>query len=238
MKNLFTITAAIILGLSLFVASNAIAFADGTTNCQPIYGGGQSCVTSGNIVINKTVQNPQNGQFVDNLSVNDPRFAPGSTVTFDLTITNNGGSQIDSVTVKDVFPQFVTFQSGPGNFDSNANTLTFTLSNLKANESRTTTIQGKIADTSAFSTNVVCVVNQSIATANNMTSQDNSQFCIEKNAPQPTIVSQPTMTKGGLPIFPSPIVTKTPPTGPESVALLGMIPTGIAGLLLRKKSSK
>src|SRR3989304_8577444 len=59
--------------------------------CQPVYGGGEVCISKGNILVNKTVQNPQTGAFVDNLSLsNDPRFGAEKSVTFQLTITNTG----------------------------------------------------------------------------------------------------------------------------------------------------
>lgn len=230
----------IVLTLSLLIiglfATVGVSYAAGT-NCQPIYGGGQTCVTTGNILINKTVQNPHTNQFVDNLGINDAHFAPGQTVTFQITVTNTGAAAIANTTVKDIFPQFVSFVSGPGNFDGNTNTLTFTVSSLQANESRTFTLQGKVADANAMPADqgLLCVINQSSANSdsNGGNSQDNAQFCIQKSAPLPT---QAVTTKGGLPVFPAPSVTTTPPTGPEALPLLAMIPTAVAGFVLRRKS--
>jgi len=201
------------------------------TGCQPIYGGGQTCVTTGNIGINKTVMNPQTNQFVDNLNINDPRYQPGSTVTFQIAVTNTGNSNISRVNVSDVFPQYITFSSGPGNFDNNTKTLTFEVDKLSINETRTSTISAKIVDGFQIPISqgsVVCVVNQAIATNldnNSQTSQDNAQFCIEKVA-----------TSSGFPTFPTTNITVTPSTGPEMFGLISLIPTGIAGWFLRKKS--
>src|SRR6266446_5435211 len=50
-----------VFAISLLFTSNA--FAD--VVCQPVYGGGQTCVTTGNVQVNKKVQNPQTGQFID-----------------------------------------------------------------------------------------------------------------------------------------------------------------------------
>ncbi len=214
--------------ISLSLASSASA----STSCQPIYGGGETCVQVGNISINKTVQNPTTGSFVDNLSVNDPKYSPTSTVNFQITVTNTGSGNISSTTVKDTFPNYVTFVSGPGSFDSNSKVLTFTVGNLAAGASQTFDVSAKVADQNSLPADqgVTCVVNQANATSNdNQQSSDNSQFCIEK----PT-----STTKGGLKVFPAPAVVTTPATGPEMLPLIGLIPGGLFGIFLRKKTNK
>jgi len=203
------------------------------TACQPIYGGGQTCVQIGNVLINKTVQNPQTGAFLDNLNINDPKFTPSSNVTFHITVTNTGGSTINKTTVKDTLPGFVSFVSGPGSFDSNTKVLTFDIGNLKAGESRTFTVAAKVADEKQLPSDqgITCVVNQVMATSDNgQQSSDNSQFCIQK-----PVLGE---TKGGLKVLPAPKVTITPPTGPEMLPLIGLIPTGLFGFLLRRRAGK
>jgi len=225
-----------ILSLVLSVVATALvagaSYAD--SNCQPIYGGGQTCITSTNILINKRVQNPNNGQFVDNLSINDPRFVANQNVIFQLVVTNTGNTNLDKVVVKDIFPQFINFVSGPGNFDTNSKTLTFEVNNLVAGESRTFSVEGRIStdkDLTAGS-GINCIVNQATAqiVSNGQMSQDNSQLCIQKGV-APT-------TKGGLPVLPAPVMTTTPPTGPEMAVLPLLSGSGILGYFLRKKSSK
>lgn len=213
----------LLLPLLFFTRS---AFAD--VVCQPVYGGGQTCVTTGNVQVNKKVQNPQTGQFVDNLNATDPRFTAGQIVTFQITLTNTGSTTIQQVAVRDVFPSFLTFQSGPGSFDANARTLTFTTDLLGPGEVRNFTITGTILDAKGLPDGINCVVNQVTATTNTgQMSQDNTQFCIQKAV---------TTTKGGLPIVsPSPMPT-TPPTGPEALAWFALLPGGAMGWLLRKKS--
>jgi uncharacterized repeat protein (TIGR01451 family) len=215
----------------LLLAKNTFA----STSCQPIYGGGQSCTQTGNIVLNKTVLNPSTGLYVDGLNINDPKYNPGQTVTFQITIRNTENKTLSNVEVKDVLPQYVSFVSGPGNFDANTNTLTFNVGNFPANEARTYTIQGKVADASSFSfaNGSTCVVNQSIMTASNgQSAQDNAQFCIQLSTPTTTVV----LTKSGLPVVTAAPVITTPSTGPEALPLLALIPTGIAGFILRRKS--
>lgn len=228
MKNfLITFFLFSILYLLLPVIANA------QTVCQPIYGGGQSCVSTGNLFIDKKVLNPQINVFVDNLGVNDPKFQPSSTVAFRLAITNTGTANIANVTVRDIFPQFVDFTAGAGSFDSNSKTLTFQIDNIAPSETKTFNLSGKTASFDKLP-GVVCVINQSIASSGNISTQDNAQLCIEKVVPT---VQIPGATKGGLKVFPAP-ATKggTPPTGPEALYLLAFLPTGALGYFLRKKS--
>lgn len=239
MKKLTAILASISL-VALFATSNA--YGAGYAGCQPIYGGGETCVTSGNLLINKTVQTPfsttkggvAQGAFVDNLSVNDSKFAPGETITFKISVTNSGDAVISNVTVTDTLPVYVSFVAGPGNFDSNTKKLTFQVTNLNPGETREFTLTGKVADSNTLPSNqtVTCDVNQAQATADNgQKSTDNAQFCVEKQV-VPT-------TKGGLPILPVPQKKfVAPETGPEMLALIGLIPSGLAGLYLRKRTSK
>jgi uncharacterized repeat protein (TIGR01451 family) len=220
-----------VFALAIFILMASAQGALANTACQPIYGGGQTCVQVGNVVINKTVQNPQTAAFVDNLNINDPKFAPASSVKFNITVTNTGSSAIAKTTVKDTLPQFVNFVSGSGSFDSNTKVLTFDVENLAAGESRTFTIAAKVTDSGQLPADqgITCVVNQALATSENgQQSSDNSQFCIQK-----PVLGE---TKGGLKVFPAPAVTTTPSTGPEMLPLIGLIPSAVAGFFLRRKS--
>lgn len=217
--------------LYLIFPSNAKA----EITCQPIYGGGQTCITTGTISVNKTVLNPQTNKMVDNLGINDPKYGPGFIVTFQLSITNTSNSVISQIDVRDIIPQFMNFSAGPGNFDQSTKNLNFRIENLNANETRVFNVLGRVADANSLpNSSVVCVVNQVQAITNQgATAQDNAQFCIEKGLPAPVVT-----TKGGFPVFPPTDVTTAPTTGPESLALLALIPAGISGLLLRKYSMK
>lgn len=231
------------LVLSSFIATVAF-FAAGPVNaattCTPIYGGGQNCVESGNIVIDKKVQNPVNFSFVDNLGVNDPRYAPNQNVPFEINVTNIGPTTFSKVSIKDFLPQYIVLADGNINME---------MTDLKPNESRKVMIVGRVVDANQLPGNqsVTCVVNQATATTNNnQGSADNAQFCIEKagvpttiTQPGPTVIQQAqpqVVTKGGLKVFPAAPAQKTPATGPEALALFGLIPSAVLGYFLRKKS--
>ena len=207
----------------------------GSVACQPIYGGGETCATADKVTLDKKVMNPATGTkgmieaYVDNLSINDPKYLPDQTVKFQLTVTNVSNSVLSEVDITDTLPSYINFASGPGSYDKNKRVLTIKVMNLNPNESRTYTVAAKVADISKLPMGQgnVCVVNQASAVFESDQSMDNSAFCISEN--QPT-------TKGGLPIYPAPTMSQTPATGPEMLPLLGLIPTAGFGLLLRRKS--
>lgn len=220
---------------TFYFLSSRKASAD--TSCQPIYGGGQTCVSSSNISTNKTVLNPETNKMVDSLSINDPKYQPGFITTFQITIKNTGNADISKINVNDIFPQYINFSAGPGNFDNDTKTLSFEVDNLKPNESKTFTIMGRVANDAQIPLNqgVVCVVNRAIAKNMDNPSeiaQDNSRLCIEKKVSEETSTAR----NKGFPIFPLSKVTITPPTGPNSLVLFLLIPIAGAGYWLRKIS--
>ena len=221
------------LATLLFLGTKPVSAA---TICQPIYGGGQTCVTSGTILIEKKVSTPTNaGMFVDNLGVNDAKFAPDQSINFLISITNTGGSPISKVTVRDYFPAEVTFVAGAGSYDAKTKTLSFDLTNVAAGETRTFIVTTKAvgADQLPANKTIVCdIVNKAVAIVDGQV-EDTARFCIQKPA---VVTTTPGTTKGGLKIFPPAQVTTTPPTGPEALALFGLVPTGMLGYFLRKKA--
>ena len=215
---------------SLFLVLSAeSAFADSA--CQPQYGGGQTCEPTGNILVNKTVKDPISGNFVDNLDINNTKFAPLQVVQFRITVTNVGNIPLSNIAIKDIFPQFVKFISGVGTFDENSNSLNITVDNLNVNESKTFEIAAQVTTNDRLPNDkgVICVTNQAVALIPGVQKSDNSEFCIQK---------QEQVTKDGLKVFTPVEVKKTPATGPEMLPLIGLIPSGIAGFLLRRKASK
>lgn len=224
------ILAIILLTLLVIALKPQTANAD----CSQIYGGGENCTTSNSFSIQKLVQKPSKGggNYVNSLSINDPKYTPKQNVSFQVMVKNTGSQTIPSLTVTDTFPQFVSFVSGPGNFDTTNKTLTFTVSNLNQGQSVTYTIVGKLADSNLMPVDqaVLCLVNQVNGTDNNgMTNSSSSQFCIQK-----TVLGASVPPK----VLPAPKVTKTPATGPEMLPLLALLPGGLAGFILRRKSNK
>ena len=211
--------------LTVFSLALAGAVSPAFADCQSVYGGGQTC--NFNYTINKLVQVPGKGggQYVDNLSINDPKYSPSQNANYEIVVTNTGNNTIPTLTINDTFPQFVTFVSGVGNYNINTNTLTFTITNINPGQSLTYLLTAKTADANTLPNNegVICVINQVSATdQNGQVQSDSSQLCIQKNV---------------LPaVAPAPKIVATPATGPEMLPLLALLPGGLGGLLLRKKS--
>lgn len=207
------------------------AFANGSAApCVVSYGGYQNCPTGGNLVINKTVAHPTSGQYVDNLSVSDPKYAPDSMISFQITVTNTGGSELTNVLVKDMFPTELTFNSGAGSYDKNDRMLSFTIDSLKPSESKTYTVTVKAMPIASMTSDVMCPTNKVSAAANGQSSEDTSSVCLQKNG---GITIQ---TKGGLPVYSAPKVTSTPATGPESLPLIGIAISAAVGYISRRKA--
>ncbi len=220
------ITSALLTGAFLATAGSAIAAG---SNCQIIYGGGQICQEQIKFTIDKKVLQPtKGGTFVDNLSITDTHFQPGSDVAFQITVNNTGDKSIDTLTVVDTLPSFLTFISGPGTFNSSNNTITYSISNLGTGASNQQSFVTKLLDSSKLPQNptVTCMTNSVNANDNNGNSAtDTSGLCVENpvSTPAPKIFTT---------VPPKSI----PNTGPEILPLLGLIPAGLSGLILRKKS--
>ncbi len=205
------------------------------TPCQITYGGGTNCPTT-QILIDKTVKNPSNGQFVDNLDVNDPKYNPGSTVVFNLKVTNTSPNTLNSVGVKDILPANLTYINGVNgaSYDNNSKTLTFNAGDFTSGQTKSFTVNAKVDDASNLPQNqgIVCETNQSIVSVNDFTNQDNASFCIQN----PTLGTTTPTTKGGQVIYPVSKAKTTPKTGPEMLDLLALIPSALGGVILRRKT--
>jgi uncharacterized repeat protein (TIGR01451 family) len=175
MKSKSILVALIAVFGSLVLTANT-AFADecgGTYQpaCQPV-----------DLTVNKTVKNPSSGVFVENLTANDPTYSPGSDVLFRLTVTNSSGETFNPVTVRDVLPEHLTFISGPGTYDSASRTLTFTMDNLVAGESRTVEVLTRVVNV-ATNAALFCELNyvKVTAAARPNGDDDTAQFCVQTN---------------------------------------------------------
>lgn len=223
--NLFVVTIA-----ALVVATSQAHAGASVSQCQMIYGGGEVCPPSIKFTLDKKVQNPTSGAFVDNLGVNDPKYKASQKIAFKITITNTGTAAIENVTITDTLPQFIGFDSGSGNFDKATNKFSVTINKLEVGQSKTFDLVGRAADAKTLPQDkgMVCPINTADARENKGTAaQDSAQVCIEREV---------TTGKGGPVVQPPVKVTTTPQTGPEMFALTALIPTGAVGFFLRRKS--
>ena len=205
----------IVTALSLVVASAAaVSPVSAAVRCETQYGGGQVCVTTGNLQINKEVFDPKENKFVDNLGINDRRFAPGEEVTFRLKIKNVGDATFSKVNVSDSLPSMLELTSGSLNFD---------LDNLTVGKTEEREFKARVVSSDKFPNdkNLVCVVNSAEAKSGDQSDRDTAQLCLEKKvaAPAPKAL---------------------PPTGPEGaiIALITSVIAAGSGLYLLKFRAK
>src|SRR5438876_1069588 len=131
--------------ISLSLPSSATA-QEMIPSCHPIYGGGENCTQTDSIEINKTVQNPKDSKFVENLGPNDPKYSPGQNIQFQITVKNSSGNTANNITIKDNLPRYINCDaSGIGTCDGSNKTITININTLNRNEAHTMIIKGKIA---------------------------------------------------------------------------------------------
>lgn len=220
-------------GLSIGLAITALAVitvaaqAAGNSNCQVIYGGGEVCTTDFKFTIDKMVQKPsKGGEFVDNIAMDDVRFYANDTITFKIKVTNTGTSDIDTLTVTDTLPENLTITKAPG--ATNGRNISYNVSNLKAGESREELITVTVNSNLPADKSVTCLTNTASARDNHgNTANDNASFCLEKEI----VTAKPTPQ-----VFEKTPVKNIPNTGPEMLPLLGLIPAGLAGIAMRRKT--
>lgn len=207
-----TITTSVSLfALSLFIGASTV-FAD----CTNQYGSSVPCQPD-NLVINKQVQDPINGTFVENIT--SARFVNGNSVIFRLTVENTSGESFKEVIVEDKLPENLDYvDSDPtGSYDKTTKTVLVKLGTVPAGEKRTIFIWTKVAGTFPQE-NTFCRDNwskvSSPARPNGTT--DTARVCITNKV----LGSTSLPTAGVNDIF-------------MMIPLLGMAGTGI--VLMRKK---
>lgn len=87
--------------------------------CETQYGGGEVCVRTGELQVDKKVWSKASGSFVDNLWQSGEMFAPGEEVVFKLKVKNVGDETFSSVNVGDSLPGNLVLTSGSLNYTIN-----------------------------------------------------------------------------------------------------------------------
>jgi len=141
----------------------ALIFALGTkvvsARCVQQYGGGETCY-EGELRLDKVVKNPSSGTYVDNLFSSDPNFSADQEVWFKLNVKNTGSDDLNDVEVKDKFPSYILFVSGPGSWND-SDKITWKIDHLSPGESKDYEIKGQIVGENSLPTDsgTYCVTN-------------------------------------------------------------------------------
>lgn len=199
MRNYFRLPIAAVFIFSFLLTPK---FSLAAVRCETQYGGGEVCVRTGQLQINKEVWSPSQKKFVDNLGITDYKFASEEEITFKLKIKNVGDETFDKVYVKDTLPDYLQLTSGD---------LSFEISDLTVGETEEREFKAKVVSAERFSNDktVICVVNTVEAWVGDEKDKDTAQVCLEKKVLG---------------------VRLLPPTGPEYWLGL-LLASGIFGLL-------
>lgn len=176
MKKIFALLAIVFLFLTVTVSASAGCGGQYESPCQ-----------SYSVLVDKMVQKPGTSDYVDNLSVSDPRYKPSEYVMFKVTIKNTSTTAFGELTAKDYVPSYLTPIEGPGTFDSSTRTITWNAGYFNANEQKTYYFKMSISSQANLPADqgLFCLVNKAQAWSNDVTDDDSSQFCIEKQVSTP-----------------------------------------------------
>lgn len=207
MKKFIILLAIIVLGGLIFWTKPLLA----AIRCETQYGGGEVCVRTGELQIDKEVWNIGNGLFVDNMGINDYKFSPGEEITFRLKIKNVGDKTFDKVYVKDTLPDYLELISGD---------LSFEINDLSVGETEEREFKVRVVSADKFpDKSTICVVNSAETWSEDEKDKDTSQVCLEKKVL-------------GVKVL--------PPTGPKnSILILGFsIISAVLSLILLRKAKE
>lgn len=186
------------------------------------------------ILIDKLVAKPSgekgggNSQdYVDNLAPADPRFAADQHVFFKLVVKNTSEIELTDVVVTDSVPDFLVPVAHPGNYDSDSREITFNAGDFAIDEEKTYILEMKFVGESDLPDDhsITCVVNEAKAEADDVSDDDTSQVCVEKQVENEETTSEITT------------IETIPSTGPEFMGLIVAAEITLlgAGLYIRKK---
>jgi len=157
--------AAVLLSGSLLLTKQAIA----AVRCETQYGGGEVCVKTGELQIDKEVWDIQDAEYVDNLFVTDYVYTNGEEIIFKLKIKNVGDENFEKVEVRDYLPSYLELIEGD---------LSFEIRDLAVDETEEKTIKAKVVGL-PDNTNL-CEVNTAEVWSGDEHDKDSAQICLGK----------------------------------------------------------
>lgn len=157
------ISLAFLLVFSAFVFLPRSVFA--AVRCETQYGGGEVCVKTGELQVDKKVWSKMSNSFVDNLWQFSEIFKAGEEVVFKLKVKNVGDETFSSVNVWD---------SLPGNLVLTSGSLNYTINDLVPGETDEREIKAKFVKNDGG-----CPVNVLEARSGDRYDKDTAKLCVE-----------------------------------------------------------
>lgn len=201
-----SILSALVIGSSL-IAKDALA----AVRCETQYGGGEVCVKTGKLQIDKKIK--FNGNLFDNLFGGDAhKYVPGEEIEFKLSVKNVGDETFSSVQVKDMLPSILELKEVSVSYKTEGlSSFAYEIKDLTVGETEEATIKAKVVSADKLTDNSICDVNTAEATSGNDSDKDTAKFCVVKQ-----------------------VLGVTPVTGPETglVVMFASLLIGLSGLVL------
>ena len=181
MKKLFVFLA-VVFSLLVFVPSVS-------ADCVGQYGQYGTPCNSYTIIVDKMVAKPGTNDYVDNLSVTDPRFKPSQEVMFKIKIKNTSTIKLVGMEVKDTIPSYLDPMEGPGAYDSTNREITWNAGDFNVDEEKVFYMKMKVLSQANLPADkgLFCVTNFVKANSSNAYDDDTSQICIEKQVAAGTV---------------------------------------------------
>jgi len=177
MKKLLTFLSVV---FSLLVFASSVS-----ADCGGQY---QAPCQSYSIIVDKMVGKPGTSseatvyEYVDNLSVSDPRFKPDQVVFFKVKIKNTSTTKLVGMEVKDTIPSYLDPSEGPGSYNSTTREITWNAGDFDVDQEKIFYLKMNVfpqanlpADKGLF-----CVTNFVKANSSNAYDDDTAALCIEK----------------------------------------------------------
>lgn len=157
-----------LLALPLITARPSYA----AVRCEAQYGGGEVCVKTGQLQINKEVFDPDQKKFIDNLGISSHKFVPGEEVTFKLKIKNVGDATFNKVQVTDNLPPHLERVTGDTSFE---------ITNLTSGATEERDIKTRVVKADQFPNgkSIICEVNVAEAVSGGERDKDTAQVCLQ-----------------------------------------------------------
>lgn len=171
----------LVLG-SFFFVSNVSA------DCVGQYGQyGQPC-NSYSIVVDKMVGKPGTSndatiyEYVDNLSVSNPRFKPDQIVFFKVKVKNTSTTKLVGMEVRDSIPSYLDPLEGPGSYNSTTREVVWNAGDFNVDEEKTYYLKMRVLTQANLPVDkgLFCVSNFVKASSSNAYDDDTTQLCVEK----------------------------------------------------------
>lgn len=146
-------------------------------------------VSTSSLIIDKMVGIPANQTkgrgslaYVDNLGTADHKFKPLDEVSFQLKVKNATDKKLGAITIQDSIPPSLDPLEGPGTYDDKKRMITIDAGSFAVNEEKFYIVKMRVISQEKLPAHkgLFCEINKAVAKSGDLSDDDVTQFCIEK----------------------------------------------------------